>query len=319
MYLPSIGYVFAIMMTSLCKELYQFILAQAVLGGTCIGLLFTPAIAAPNHYFRARIGTAVGITIAGSSIGGVIFPIMINNLLRSPSVGFGWTVRICGFIILGALCISCATIKARLRNTGQKASPAAVVRRPIYSCTVIAVFFIYWGMFIPYFYLPTFAKAAGMSTSLSSYLVAILNGASLIGRVGAGILADKVGRYNMLFGSALSSAILLFCWAETGSSNAGIIVFTALYGVCSGSIISLMNACVAQITPDKSMIGISIGILMFVNSFSGLSGPPISGALISRFGTFSSAAYFGGLAMLIGSGTILGVRMSAEKRLLARF
>lgn len=318
-YIPSLGYILAIMMTSLCKEYYQFILAQGILGGMCVGLIFTPAIAVPNHYFRARIATAAGFIVASSSLGGILFPIIINNLLQS-SLGFGWTVRLCGFIVLAFLAIACATIKSRRLNNGDekgaqqtKPKPGPLLRRPIYLASVFGTFFLTWGMFTPYFFLTSFAVKAGMGVSLASYLISILNAASFFGRVFTGLAADKVGRYNMLFLSAVSSAVLLFCWDKTDTANAAIIVFTVLYGFCSGAIISLMNACIAQITPDHRMIGISLGVLMFVNSFSGLSGPPISGALVTRFGSFQSAGYFGGFSTLIGAGFILAVRLQGAK------
>ena len=41
----------------------------------------------------------MGLMSIGSSIGGVGFPIMIDCLI--PKVGFGWTMRICAFFILG--------------------------------------------------------------------------------------------------------------------------------------------------------------------------------------------------------------------------
>lgn len=46
---------------------------------------------APMTYFRKRRAIAGGLAITGSSLGGVIFPIMVVHLL--PKVGFGWTMR----------------------------------------------------------------------------------------------------------------------------------------------------------------------------------------------------------------------------------
>jgi hypothetical protein len=52
--------------------------------------------------------------VAGSSLGGVIFPLMVQHLL--PQVGFGWTMRICAFLILGLLVIANLTISSSLRH-----------------------------------------------------------------------------------------------------------------------------------------------------------------------------------------------------------
>lgn len=66
-------------------------------------------------YFHKRRAIAGGFAIAGSSLGGVIFPIMVVHLL--PKVGFGWTMRICAFLILGLLIIANLTISSYLPHS----------------------------------------------------------------------------------------------------------------------------------------------------------------------------------------------------------
>lgn len=101
------------MMTSLCKESWQFLLAQGILGGLANGLVILPSMAAVGQYFNKNRGDA-GLAIAGSSIGGVIFPIALNKMLHNESLGFGWSIQITGFIVLAVLLPACIAIKARL-------------------------------------------------------------------------------------------------------------------------------------------------------------------------------------------------------------
>jgi len=54
------------------------------------------------------------LAIAGSFLGGVIFPIMVIRLL--PKVGFGWTMRICAFFILGLLISRSLTVSSDLQH-----------------------------------------------------------------------------------------------------------------------------------------------------------------------------------------------------------
>ena len=100
-------------MLSLCHELWQAILAQ----GFCIGLgggcLFLPAVAILPTYFRKRLGLAVGVAASGSSLGGVIYPIMFYKLIGE--VGFGWGVRILGFMALATQMIPLAFMKMRFK------------------------------------------------------------------------------------------------------------------------------------------------------------------------------------------------------------
>src|SRR5277367_2699829 len=59
---------------------------------------FFPSVACLSHWFRRKRALAMGIVYSGSSIGGVIWPILMSHLLNNPSVGFKWSLRIAGFI-----------------------------------------------------------------------------------------------------------------------------------------------------------------------------------------------------------------------------
>jgi MFS family permease len=68
-------------------------------------------------WFDKKRGAAYGIVSTGSSIGGVIFPIMINRLIRE--VGYAWSMRTGAFIILFLLVIANLTVKTRLPPSPQ--------------------------------------------------------------------------------------------------------------------------------------------------------------------------------------------------------
>lgn len=107
-------YVTSLMLTSLCDEYYQFMLCQGVLGGIMNGLVYAPEVSVIGQYFHRRRALAMGIASSGSSLGGVIFPIMLTRLLYHTSVGFGWSVRIVGFMVLGLALVASFTIVPRM-------------------------------------------------------------------------------------------------------------------------------------------------------------------------------------------------------------
>lgn len=100
------------MMLSLCTEYWQAFLAQAVCIGIGTGLLFVPSVSILSQYFSTRIAIAVGIAATGSSIGGVIYPIVFHKL--QPSIGFGWATRVIGFMELATLAVPCIVMKVRM-------------------------------------------------------------------------------------------------------------------------------------------------------------------------------------------------------------
>lgn len=65
----------AIFMVSLCKEYWQFFLAQGMLLGIGMCFIAIPASGMVPRYFKRNRGLATGFTVAGSSLGGVIWPI----------------------------------------------------------------------------------------------------------------------------------------------------------------------------------------------------------------------------------------------------
>ena len=61
--------VFGLMMTSLCTQYYQAILAQGLVAGMGTGCRFVPSVAIVSSYFTTKRAAAVGITAAGGSLG----------------------------------------------------------------------------------------------------------------------------------------------------------------------------------------------------------------------------------------------------------
>ena len=155
-----------------------------------------------------------------------------------------------------------------------------------------------------------------MSTNTAFYLPSILNGASFFGRVLPGIVADKVGPLNMLSAAVISTAILILCWTKA-TTNAGIIVFAAFFGFCSGAIISLMSVAFTRIPEDPRQIGTYLGMGMIFVAIATLIGPPINGALVSKYDSFEQAAIFSGVLCLVG-GFIIFLAKRAGKGLLAK-
>ncbi|KKY25506.1 putative monocarboxylate permease-like protein [Phaeomoniella chlamydospora] len=309
-------YVFAIMMTSLCKEYWQFMLAQGLLGGIANGMTMSPAMASTPQYFDKKRGAAMGIAIAGSSLGGVVLPIVMGKMLYS-SLGFGWSVRVIGFIFLAVLGFSGAVIRARLPPRDSRYLLPSAFKEPLYDTLIVATFFMVLGLFIPIFFLPTYAESYGMSSHLASYLVAILNAASLPGRVLPGILSDKFGRLNMLAAAGVSSGILIFCWQKV-TTNASIIVFAALFGFCSGAIVSGVSVGFASCPRSPQDIGTYMGMGLSIGAVAALIGPPINGALVNHYHGFEQVSYFSGALTLFGSFVAFFAKAATPEGLFAK-
>ncbi|CAK7225252.1 hypothetical protein SBRCBS47491_005824 [Sporothrix bragantina] len=313
----SFLHVLGIMMTSLGTQYYQILLAQGVCSAIGVACIFQPAVMALGGWFDGHRGAAFGVAFTGSSLGGVVFPILVARLITS--VGFGWAMRIVGFLILFLLVIANLTVRAYTppvtgnAAVGPTAKPAAKppTSNPLKEVNflfLMAGFFLFsYGFFVVIDYLPVQALAAGMDVNLAGYMLPILNAGSLFGRLASGFLGDKLGRYNIfILVCFLTGLWTLGLWLPDNSTPA-LIAFAVLFGFFSGAFVSLIVPLVMQISPMPEL-GIRSGIIMLVMSISGLTTNPINGAILTHSG-WSALKVFAGVFCLAGTFFVLLIRV----------
>lgn len=301
---------FGMMMTSLGTEYYQIILAQGVVVGIGCTCAFVPSVSVISSYFTTKRAFAMGICASGSSLGGVIYPIMAHKLI--PRLGFPWTVRILGFMIFGSMAIAITLLKVRLPPR----KPHNMVHWSSFKdftfiILSLGIFFGFAGLYIPFFYAQSYAISIGVDPKFSFYLLSILNAGSIFGRIIPNFIADKAGPYNVIVWCSGCCAILLLCWIRV-KNTAGLVVFCILYGFCSGAFVSIPPACIARITPDLGIIGARMGLGFFIISFGLLIGSPVAGAILKlQNETFWGAQLWAGLAMCMSFALCLVAKWKA--------
>ncbi|KAL4898131.1 major facilitator superfamily domain-containing protein [Aspergillus ambiguus] len=313
----AVLYVFAMMMTSLCNKYWQFMLAQGILMGTSMGLLQFPAMAAVTQYFDKKRAAALGIVVSGSSIGGVVLPIALSKMLNGTSLGFGWSVRVIGFILVPLLSFSCITVRSRLPPRKTTFFIGAAFKDIRYNLIIGAFFFMLIAMFAPLFYIPTYAVSRGVEATLASYLLAIVNAASTFGRIIPGVLADKFGRLNIFMIGGLATGIVVFCFNEA-TSTAGLVVYSIVVGFFSGTIISGGAAAFTVCIKNPQEAGAYLGMGMALGSVAALIGPPVNGALINHYGGFSQMSIFSGVMCVVGGFIALAAKVATPQGIWGR-
>ncbi|XMA13951.1 hypothetical protein WAI453_006742 [Rhynchosporium graminicola] len=306
----SVTIVFGLFMTSLCKEYYQLFLAQGLILGLGLAFVVLPSIAVIPRYFTKHRGLAMGVAVSGSSMGGVIWPIALQRFF--DSVGFGWGVRICAFMMIPLLgfCVMAISVPAPTpsarNNTANELEPEiktilrhdlSILKSPILHLLSAGLFLVYLGLFSPFFYITSWTIGLGLDTNMAFYMVSIINAASLFGRILPGLWADRIGAYNIMVISAGFSGLVCMCWTEA-TSIGGIAVLSLAYGFASGAVIGLQGACASQIA-QPHQYGIVMGFVISFLSIAGLIGSPINGQLLDRW-QYLGLSLFSGLAMLLG-------------------
>lgn len=190
------------------------------------------------------------------------------------------------------------------------------------------------GLFVPFFYISKFAVSISSSHS-SAFALSVLNAGGVLGRIAPAYISDSVGHFNILFPSALISGLLCLLLWMFSTNVASVMSFAVLYGFFSGSFISVITPCVAQIS-DMKEIGTNIGLLYSLISFPyvhtpptsqtvfhplhrALVGGPVAGALLSHHeGLYTNVAAFSGATTLLGSLFILASRLTIDSRILTK-
>ncbi|GAB7362043.1 hypothetical protein MBLNU230_g2077t1 [Neophaeotheca triangularis] len=300
--------VFGQMMLSLCNSYYQVMLAQAISIGLGAGCLFVPAVAILSTYFSTKVATAMGIAAAGSSLGGVIYPIIFYRL--QPTIGFPWATRVIGFIALGTLGIANAVMRVRiLPASRRKLLDLSAFKEPPYVLFVAGCFLGFMGLYTFFFYIQSYAIQSNiMEPDLAFYLLAILNSLSLFGRIIPGIVADYLGPMNMIVPCCIISGVLMLCTSAT-SNVGGVVTLCVLFGFFSGTFVSLPPSIYVHLTKNRAVIGTRMGMGFAITSIGLLIGTPIAGAVLDSAG-FTETWVYGGVLTVSGGLVIAAARVS---------
>jgi MFS family permease len=284
-------------------ESVQSVLADyagaGVLMGVAMSFLQFPAFAAVSQYFDKNRAAALGVVVSGSSIGGVVIPIALSKMLNNSSLGFGWSGRVIGFLLIPLLAFACVAVRPRLTSRTTAFWLSRAYTEVIFVLLMVSMFFIFMGMLTPLFYLPTYAVARGMDPALAGYLLAIANASSTFGRIIPGVLADKYGRLNVFAIGGVSTGIAIFC-LNSAKTNSALIGYAVVFGFTSGTIISGLSACISLCAKDPREIGMYMGMDMSLSSLGGLIDPPVNGVFVHHYGGFFEACMFSGAVCLFG-------------------
>ncbi|MCJ1458806.1 hypothetical protein MMC28_009180 [Mycoblastus sanguinarius] len=307
----SFGVVFGHMMLSICTNYWEVLLTQGFCVGIGAGCLFVPCVSVLPTYFSTRIGLAVGLAVSGSSLGGIIYPIVLYQLI--DRIGFPWSVRVMGFIALGTLLIPIAVMKMRFKSP----KPRALIDWSAFTDVPYMLFSIgtligFMGLNVILFYLSYYAQDRHITnTKMSFYIIAVFNAGSCFGRIVPNALSDKTGPFNLIAPCAFITGVLMLSMIAV-RTEAAIIVVVILVGCFSGVFIAMPPVCFVALTKDKTKIGTRIGMGYGIIGFGMLAGGPGGGSILSTVDplNWSGLWAFGGGSACVAGLMYVGLRVA---------
>ena len=143
--------VFGIVGTSFATKPWELVLAQGICQGVGFGCVYGPAVAHAATYFSKKRTFAIAVVSTGTSAGGVLFPLMAQQLV--PKLGFPWTIRVTALLVLVlAIASFCLT---RKRLSSRKSGPLvelSAFRELKYSLFTASFFFSLLAYYFAYSY-----------------------------------------------------------------------------------------------------------------------------------------------------------------------
>ncbi|EJD04780.1 MFS general substrate transporter [Fomitiporia mediterranea MF3/22] len=344
-YTGTILLVFSLFMLSLARpeQYYQVFLAQGLGVGMGAGLSYTPSLAVlaqhfPSPHARARV---MGIATAGSSLGGLTHPILLNQLFHHNNDGgigetrkvFARGTRASAGLVAGLLLIALLFLRTKYPNkdgiemTDEDREKEGHERKPMKLKPMVVKFasdcpYVYFviGMtlyemvfFFPAFYLQLDAIKRGLDPTFAFYSLSILNGVSFFGRLVPGFFARPLGVANMFVFSTAGATVLIFCMLAVRTIP-GVATFAALYGFFSGAFITLMSPMLVLLAEGPAEIGARMGMCFAFTGVGSLIGTPIAGALLTSRFLWWRPIIFSGIICVFGFALFMACRIILGRR-----
>ena len=310
----------ALGLSSLSANVNHLIVTQGIfyaLGGS---IAYSPCILLMEEWFDKRKGLAFGVMWAGTGIGGVVLPIVMEQLLGR--YGFRTTLR--GFAIVLFILTAPLVyfVKPRVPIAKNRPSPPPPNLRFIMTST-FGLFQICntveaLGFFLPSLYLPTYAGMIGASTSLQALTVILFNLASVVGCVLMGAIIDKLDVTVCILISTVGSTIGVFLIWGFSMTLAPLFIFSIVYGLFAGSYTSTWPGIMRDVVRKKPSAESSMvfACLAAGRGVGNLVSGPLSEALVKGlpwegepgygYGSgYGSLIVFTGVTGVVGGGSYL--------------
>ncbi|PZC93583.1 AraJ, Arabinose efflux permease [Pyrenophora tritici-repentis] len=269
--------ILGLLLTSFFHGFWPIFFAQGVCMGIGSGLMALVPVAVLAMFFEKKRMVATGLASTGASVAGIAYTLSMRSLFTS--VGFAWAVRIFAAIILLTNAVAFVVMRLQLQY-GSKGSSFGFhhFKDLPYAVFVVAFTLFVASTFVPFFFIQEYAIKLSVEKDMAFNLLSIMNAANIFGRFVPNFVADRYGGVNTLFPLTIACIITL-CTLPLVRDFNGLVAVSIAYGFLSGGVIIIPGPTITDLTPNKSEIGVRLGLAYLVAAFGGLLGNPAAGAI----------------------------------------
>ena len=263
------------------------------IGAACA---YIPTFAVVGGWFERWRTRALSIAATGTGLGMVAIPPLCAAIIEH----FGWRAAALALAgISGAILVVSAIL---VRPAPPRPSPPAseALGTTLRSIAFVQIYtswvFGTIALFVPLVFMPAFAVARGADPLAASWLISIVGGASILGRLGIGYAA--AGRTLLLYkGSILAMAASYVVWLLLPSYGC-LVVFAAVLGIAYGVRIALVAPVLIGLF-GASRLGGLLGTFFTATGIAGLAAPTAANLAVDYWGSDNA-----GIAVAITLGAL---------------
>lgn len=313
----------------------QLLCSQGIMFGLGLAFAYLPAVSISRQYWKQNHGIANAVVVSGGALGGTILPYIVRRILNEK--GLPATFRTLGYIAVAGLAPSIfvlrpakPTVPLWRRTPGRGKPPLfdlsllhdAQFNALLVACTIAMV-----GFLPRYFLIPGSAVAQGIDSTYASWLLGLMNGLSIVGRVGYGFVADRFGKVSALTLSFTLCGLAHFIFwlpavtvpkEDDATVTAMFTCFVIFVGVLGSGFIALFPVVVSHLFGGEALAS-KQGLLNTMVGIGTLAGPSAVYAIVGdgEVRHWSIGVISAGLFMLVG-GLLLGALLSRPLKLIDR-
>jgi MFS family permease len=303
-------------------------LPMLVLSAVFIGLGYGPVTPASSHILirttpRHRMGTIFSIKQTGVPLGGMLAGLAVPPLIML--VGWRGTALV---LALACLLMSLATQSIRRefdadRDPAHPVSPGGVARQLLGVLAIPAIrdiglcsfFFGAMQLCLTTFLVLYLTTTQGLSLALAGTILALAQGAGIVGRLLWGGLADALRAPRAVLGAlglAMGGCALAFAAAGPGWHTSVFAVLSIVFGGTAIGWNGVFLAEVARLAPP-GQAGAATGASLFITYAGVVVGPPAFSAMVAASGYAFAYLATGIVLALVGLFLLAGApRRPAE-------
>jgi MFS family permease len=272
-------------------------------------------------WFGRNRGLAIGIISAGTGIGGLVWAPAITASIQE--MGFRNTLRLTSALETTLGCIAAFSLSwepsvadaidaqkvatSRSKRMLNISFPTwHTMRQRKFIAQALSAAFQSAAYYTPTFFIVSYAKTLAYDDATGANVTAASNACNAIGKIIAGVVADRIGRLNSLCLTSIASAAASALWIgstisgtnDTTTGRALFLSFTVSYSLFASAYVSLFPPTLGDVFGIQEMPRI-MGFMFMMQGIAAMVGTPVAGILTHSKGMTMNSNDYVGMASLV--------------------